>query len=54
MKVKVLMPFTDKTTKKTCKPGDLIDVSEKRYKEIRKAGRYVEQVKEENPAVAEK
>lgn len=46
MKVKVVMPFTDKATKKTYKPGDVIDVSEKRYAEIRKAGRFVERVKE--------
>lgn len=46
MKVKVLMPFNDKVTKKTLKPGDVIEVDEKRYREIKKAGRFVEKVKE--------
>lgn len=47
MKVKVVMPFNDKVLKKTHKPGDVIEVDDKRYKAITKAGRFVEKVKEE-------
>lgn len=36
MKVKVLIPFTDKHSGKTYKKGDVIDVTEQRFAEIEK------------------
>lgn len=36
MKVKVLIPFTDKETGKTYAKNDIIDVSAKRFSEIEK------------------
>lgn len=36
MKMKVLIPFTDKETRKTYKKGDVIEVTEKRFNEIEK------------------
>lgn len=35
------MPFKDKVTGKVCKVGDIIDVTDKRLAEIKKAGRFV-------------
>lgn len=47
MKVKVIQPFKDKETGKVYKTGAEIDVTPTRLKEIKKAGRYVAEVKEE-------
>ena len=46
MKVKVLIPFRDKETKKAYKKGDIIDVTVKRFNEITTKGRYVELIEE--------
>lgn len=48
MKAKVLISFRDKETKKECKKGDVIEITEKRFNEIRKAGKLVEEIKETN------
>jgi len=48
MKVKVVMPFNDKVTGKVCKVGDIIDVTDKRLAEIKKAGRFVVPVDDKN------
>ena len=50
MKVKVLIPFRDKETKKEYKKGDLIDVTVKRFNEITANGRYIQLVEDEKPA----
>jgi len=44
MKVKVLIPFMDKVTKKPHKKGDIIDVSASRFNEIIKKGALIEAV----------
>ena len=44
MKVKVLIPFMDKVTKKQYKKGDIIDVSSSRFNEIIKKGALIEAV----------
>lgn len=49
MKAKVLIPFKDKETKKAYKKGDIIEISEKRFNEINKQGKFLELVKEEKP-----
>lgn len=41
MKAKVLISFRDKETKKECKKGDVIEISEKRFKEIMKQGKFL-------------
>lgn len=41
MKAKVLIPFRDKETKKECKKGDVIEITEKRFKEITKQGKFI-------------
>ncbi len=47
MKVKVLKPFIDKSNRKNIyKAGDIIEVSENRYKEITAKGKYVQPVVE--------
>ena len=54
MKARVLIPFRNKETKKEHKKkGAVIEVSEKRYNEIIKQGRFVEPVENEKPAKAE-
>ncbi len=51
MKVKVVMPFKDKEGGKVHGIGEVFDVTPKRFEEIKKAGRYVVEVKqEEKPA----
>jgi len=47
MKVKVVMPFKDKATKKTHNVGSIIDLDAKRVAEIQKAGRFVVPVMDE-------
>lgn len=44
MKVKVLMPFTDKVTGKTHKKNDVIEVTAARFNEIIKKGAFIEAV----------
>lgn len=46
MKVKVLIPYRDKETKKECKKGDIIDVTVKRFNEITAKGRYIQPIDE--------
>lgn len=46
MKLKVINEFVDKHTKKLHKKGSTFECSETRYKEIQKAGSYVEPAKE--------
>lgn len=52
MKVKVLIPYKDKETKKIHKKGDVIDVTVKRFNEITTKGRYIQPVEDEKPAKA--
>ena len=52
MKVKVLIPFKDKETKKVHKKGDIIDVTAKRFNEITAKGKYIQLVEDEKPAKA--
>lgn len=52
MKVKVIKEFVDKHTKKLNKVGDSFECSETRYKEIQRAGSFVELVKETKKAQA--
>lgn len=49
MKVKVLIPFRDKETKKINKKNDVIDVSAKRFNEIITQGKYIELLEDEKP-----
>ena len=42
MKMKVLIPFTDKYTKKQYKKGDIAEVTAKRFNEINKRDKLVE------------
>lgn len=48
IKVKVLIPFTDKETKKKYNKGDIITLTARRYSEILKRGNLVELVDETN------
>lgn len=41
MKVKVLRDFIDKETKRYNKAGEIVEISEERFKEIAKKGAYV-------------
>lgn len=50
MKARVVMPFMNKQTGKLCNTGDIIEISAERFAEIKKAGRFVEEVKQEKPA----
>ena len=47
MKAKVLIPFTDKETKKTHKKGAVIDMTADRFNEVSRKGRYVEAYEKE-------
>ena len=47
MKIKVLIPFTDKHTGKKHKKGDIFDVSATRFNEITKKGKLVEPIDDE-------
>lgn len=51
MKAKVIMPFKDKVTGETNNLGDVIDVTKKRFAEIKNAGNFIEEVKEIKTAV---
>lgn len=46
MKAKVMIPFRDKASKKAYKKGDIIDVTESRFNEITKQGRFIQAVQE--------
>ncbi len=50
MKVKVLIPFRDKETKKEYKKGEVIEITAKRCNEIMTAGRFIQLVEDEKPA----
>lgn len=54
MKVKVIRPFNDKVTNKLRKPGEEFECTEARLAEIKKAGKFVEEVKPEKVAEPEK
>ena len=47
MKAIVKIKFIDKTTGKARKPGEVFTCNKERFEEIRKAGPYVEEYKEE-------
>ena len=47
MKVKVVNRFVDKVTKQLHEYGEVIEVTEARFKEISDAGKYVEAIPEE-------
>jgi hypothetical protein len=53
MKAKVIMPFKDKATGKVHKVGDVIECVPARLAEIKKAGRFVVEVKEETATKVE-
>lgn len=46
IKTKVLIPFTDKETKKHYKKGDIIDLTAKRFNEVLRKGKYIEAAEE--------
>lgn len=48
MKAKVVSPFVDKVTKKYRNIGEEFEVSKERFAEIKKAGRFVVEVKPES------
>lgn len=52
LKVTVKKEFTDRYTGLICKQGEVLEVSDARYREIQRSGDYVEVVKEK--AVAKK
>ena len=47
VKVKVLIPFRDKHTKKTYKKGEIIEVTAERFNEITAKGKYIQLVADE-------
>lgn len=47
MKVRVINPFNDAHTKKYRNIGDEMEISKERYEEIKKAGKYVVEVRAE-------
>lgn len=47
MKVKVLIKFKDKHTKEIYSPGEILTINKKRYEEILKKGKLVEELKNE-------
>lgn len=49
MKVKVVNRFVDKNTKQLHEYGEVIEVTEARFKEISAAGKYVEEVEDAEP-----
>lgn len=51
MKVRVVRKFLDVHTKKVHRPGEELEISEKRFGEIQKAGSFVVPVKEESAEV---
>jgi len=54
IKVKVVKSFIDKTTQKVRKLNEEFSVTEERFKEIEKAGHYVEALPEKETKVSEK
>lgn len=53
LKAKVINNFNDRITKKLCKKGDIISLSNERYKELLAKG-FIEEYKEKKPKVKEK
>ena len=53
VKAKVINDFNDRITKKLCKKGDIISLSNERYKELLAKG-FIEEYKEKKPKVKEK
>lgn len=51
-KAKVLIPFTDRITKKRYKKGDIITVTAERFNEISKAGNFIALVDDEKTTKA--
>ena len=51
MKVRVIKDFIDKNTKQLQKTGKVIDVTDARLSDFRKAGNFVEPVQEDNEQV---
>lgn len=47
MKVRVINPFNDAHTKKYHNIGEEMEISKERYEEIKKAGKYVVEVRAE-------
>ena len=54
MKVKVLIPFTDKHTGKKHNKGEIFDVSAKRFNEITEKGKLVEPIDSEKEPETDK
>lgn len=52
MKVEVTTIFIDKHTKKLHNVGEIIEITEERFAELKKAGKYVKEVKENKKAKA--
>ena len=53
VKAKVINDFNDRITKKLCKKGDIISLSNERYKELLVKG-FIEEYKEKKPKLKEK
>lgn len=53
VKAKVINNFNDRITKKLCKKGDIISLSNERYKELLAKG-FIEEYKEKKPKAKEK
>lgn len=53
MKAKVLIAYTDKVTGKTHDPGDIVELSAKRFNEIRDQGRYIQLMDDVKPPKTE-
>lgn len=54
IKAKVLLPFTDKETNKQYKKGDIINLTAKRFNEVRRKGKYIEVLEEPETPKTEK
>lgn len=52
VKVKVLLPFEDKVTHKNYVKNDIVEMSAKRFNEIRRKGNYIELAEENTSAKA--
>ncbi len=54
MKVKILKKFRDKHTKKVYLPGEEIEFTEERVKEILKKGKLIEEIEDHAEAAGQK
>lgn len=54
MKVKVLLPFTDKRTGIEYKKNEILEITAKRFVEITSKGKYVQPIEETAPKLSKK